>query len=71
MEDLLPNMLTWPDNANENTCYYLYIQAATNSYRYCMERCQQCLEQWATIIPARDGAVFKRSDSRSENILHP
>ena len=35
--DLLPNMLTWPDNMNQNAWYYLYIQEATNSNYYVMK----------------------------------
>ena len=33
-EDLLPGMITWPDNMDEDAWYYLYVQKATNGHTY-------------------------------------
>jgi len=33
-DGLLPGMNTWPDNANQNAWYFLYVQLATNSFYY-------------------------------------
>lgn len=33
-ESLLPEMRTWPDNADENQWYYLAMQEASNSHNY-------------------------------------
>lgn len=33
-ESLLPEMRTWPDNADENQWYYLAVQEASNSHNY-------------------------------------
>ncbi|MBR0140152.1 MAG: S-layer homology domain-containing protein, partial [Firmicutes bacterium] len=32
VDDLLPNMITWPDNKNTAKWYYLHVQEATNSH---------------------------------------
>lgn len=32
--DLLPGMITWPDNMDESAWYYLYVQEATNGHTY-------------------------------------
>ena len=32
--DLLPDMITWPDNMDEEAWYYLYVQEATNGHTY-------------------------------------
>jgi uncharacterized repeat protein (TIGR02543 family) len=70
-EDLLPDMLTWPDNANANAWYYLYIQSATNSYTFEWRGANDAFERWITIIPARNWAVLERPDSRPGDILRP
>jgi len=70
-EDLLPDMRTWPDNADINAWYYFYIQSATNSYTFQWRADDNALEQWVTIIPTRDWAVLERPDSRPEDILPP
>lgn len=33
-ENLLPGMITWPDNMDEDAWYYLYVQEATNGHSY-------------------------------------
>jgi len=70
-EDLLPDMRTWLDNANVDAWYYLYIQAATNSYRFTWRGIDNTFERWVTIIPPRNWAVLERPDSRPEDILRP
>jgi len=37
VNDLLPNMIIWPDNMDTYTWFYLYIQEATNSNEYMMQ----------------------------------
>jgi hypothetical protein len=68
-EDLLPNMQTWADNANESAWYYLYIQAATNSYTFQWRGAGNVFERWLTIIPPRDWTVLERPNSRPEDIV--
>ena len=70
-EDLLPDMKTWPDNANVNAWYYFYIQSATNSYTFQWRGAGNAFEQWVTIIPPRNWAVLERPDSSPEDILRP
>jgi len=66
--DLLPDMKTWPDNANTNAWYYLYLQAASNSYTY--ERKPDGIhERWLARIPVRNWAVLERPDSTPEDIM--
>lgn len=33
-ENLLPGMITWPDNMDEDAWYYLYVQETTNGHTY-------------------------------------
>ena len=68
--DLLPDMLTWPDNRNETSWYYLYIQSASNSYTFEWKPGGR-YEGWITIIEPRDWAVLERPDSRPEDIFLP
>jgi len=65
-EDLLPDMITWGDNANVNSWYFLYIQSATNSFTYTREDGSMA---WVTIRPARDWRVLERPDSTPDLIL--
>ncbi|MCL2568540.1 MAG: S-layer homology domain-containing protein [Oscillospiraceae bacterium] len=66
--DLLPNMVTWPDNANTNAWFYLYLQSASNSYTFRM-KADGIHESWVTLVPVRDWAVLERPNSRPEHIL--
>jgi surface protein len=67
-EDLLPNMLTWPDNANVNAWYYLYIQSATNSYTYSLKP-DGIHERWVAMIPTRNWAALERPESVPASIF--
>ncbi|MCL2569148.1 MAG: S-layer homology domain-containing protein [Oscillospiraceae bacterium] len=60
--DLLPNMRTWPDNANTGAWYYLYLQAASNSYTFTM-RPGSIHERWVALVPVRNWAALERPDS--------
>ena len=48
--DLLDDMIKWPDNMDTNQWYYLDIQEATNSHYY--ERKSSGTEYWTQIIEA-------------------
>ena len=61
-DDLLPNMISWTDNADPNTWYYKYIQEATNSHLYEMKEDGIC-EKWTELIPSRDWTVLQRPNS--------
>ena len=52
-DDLLEDMLTWPDNMNVNAWYYLYIQEATNSHYHVM-KADGIHETWTQLIAPRD-----------------
>ena len=60
-------MLTWLDNANEDTWYYLYMQSATNSYLYEWRDGGE-FKIWTDVIPPRDWVVLERPTSRPEDI---
>ena len=60
--DLLPDMITWPDNTDTNAWYYLYIQAASNSYTFEMKP-GDIYEQWIAIIPRHNWKALERPDS--------
>ena len=65
-EDLLLDMLTWPDNARENAWYYFYIQSATNSYTF---QWRGLFENWITIIEPREWWRLERPDSTPQSIF--
>ena len=66
--DLLPGMATWPDNANQNAWFYLYIQEATNSHDFEM-KADGVHETWTEIREPRDWTVLERPNSRPQDIL--
>jgi len=68
LDDLLPGMRTWPDNANTTTWFYLYIQEATNSHHY-VRKADGIHETWTQLLPPRDWAVLERPNSRPGDIL--
>ena len=47
--DLLPGMVTFPDNMDRRTWYYLYIQEASNSHNYTMNANNRH-ETWTSLI---------------------
>ena len=69
VEDLLPGMITWPDNANRNMWYYLHIQEATNSHNHEMKDCG-IFETWTELIPARDWRVLQLPTSTPQCIMN-
>lgn len=54
-EDLLPDMITWPDN-NPNDWYYLAVQEATNSHDF--TRKISGYETWTALTRNRDRSVY-------------
>jgi uncharacterized repeat protein (TIGR02543 family) len=52
-EELLPDMVTWRDNADPGVWYYYDIQEATNSHDYVRET-DGANENWVAILPNRD-----------------
>ena len=71
--DLLPDMVTWPDNpapavGKEPSWYYLYIQAASNSYGFRLKG-DGIHEYWVSLTTPRHWEVLERPNSRPEDIL--
>jgi len=60
--DLLPGMVTWPDNMNPNAWYYLYVQEATNSHYHIMKD-NGVHETWTELIGPREWWRLERLDS--------
>lgn len=54
-EDLLPDMITWPDN-KPNDWYYLAVQEATNSHDF--TRKISGYETWTALTRNRDWSVY-------------
>jgi len=67
-DDLLPGMITWPDNANPDRWYFTHIQEATNSHRHEMKECG-IHERWTELIAPRNWVVLQRPDSTPESIM--
>jgi len=63
----LPGMNTWPDNANTNAWYYLYLQSASNSYTFEMKQ-DGIHERWIALIPVRNWSALERPDSTPGSI---
>lgn len=51
--DLLPNMITWTDNADTSSWYYLPVQEATNSHYYEFKENSK-YEKWTELRETRD-----------------
>jgi len=64
-DDLLPDMRTWPDNADAETWYYLYLQSASNAYTY-QRKADGIHERWIALLLPRDWAALERPDSTPE-----
>ena len=58
-DDLLDDMVIWPDNMNVNAWYYLYIQEATNSHYHVM-KADGIHETWTQLIAPRDWRALER-----------
>ena len=67
-DDLLPNMVTWPDNANPHAWYYLHIQEATNSHRYVRKE-DGIHETWTELIQTPDWSALERPTSELDDVL--
>jgi len=66
---LLPNMVTFPDNRNPNSWYYLHIYMATNSYTYRWREDRDPYKELIEIIQPRDWSVLELPTSRPGDIL--
>jgi hypothetical protein len=58
-DDLLPGMLIWPDNMNQDAWYYLYIQEATNSQHHEM-KADGIHKRWIQLIQPRNWRLLER-----------
>jgi len=58
-EDLLPNMVTWTDNADKNAWYYLAVQEATNSHYYKFKTNSK-YEKWTELRETRDWTQLEK-----------
>jgi hypothetical protein len=58
-DDLLPQMITWPDNSNQNTWYFLYIQEATNSNYFEMKE-DSVHKTWTGLFAPRNWRALER-----------
>jgi len=68
VDDLHEDMLTWPDNEDEDAWYFIHIQAATNSYTY--ERREDGeFKIWLSIIDPREWWRLERPDSTPNSIF--
>ena len=56
-EDLLKDMVTWPDNQDPSQWYYLAIQEATNSHDY--ERTTGIYETWIQLRETPDWSQYE------------
>ena len=59
-EDLLDDMIKWPDNADASVWYYLAVQEATNSHDYSDKSDADKYEKWTKIRDARDWTELEK-----------
>ena len=59
-EDLLDDMIKWPDNADASVWYYLAVQEATNSHDYSVKSDADKYEKWTKIRDARDWTLLEK-----------
>jgi len=57
-EDLLPEMVTWPDNMDTTKWYYLTVQEASNSHGH--ERKPNGYEVWTELKEVPDWAALEK-----------
>ena len=63
-DHLLPDMITWVDNADTNAWYYAEIQEATNSHTYTWDKTS---EIWEKIRPVRDWSALEKRWSEAND----
>ena len=56
-QDLLPDMIVWPDNMDTSAWYYLDIQEATNSHTFA--KCTDGSERWVMLLPTKDWKQYE------------
>lgn len=56
-EDLLENMIKWPDNTDTSKWYYIDVQEASNGHTY--ERKTKPTEKWVALEPPRNWATLQ------------
>ena len=59
-EDLLDDMIKWPDNADASVWYYLAVQEATNIHDYSDKSDADKYEKWTKIRDARDWTLLEK-----------
>lgn len=59
-DDLLADMVIWPDNADTEKWYYRMVQEATNSHYYA--RKQNGYEYWIALREAPDWAAYEKQN---------
>ena len=59
-DDLLDDMIRWPDNADASRWYYLAVQEATNSHDSKDKSDADKYEKWTTIRDARDWTLLEK-----------
>ena len=59
-DDLLDDMIKWPDNADASVWYYLAVQEATNSHDYSDKSDADKYEKWTKIRDARDWTLLEK-----------
>ncbi|MCD7946868.1 MAG: InlB B-repeat-containing protein [Oscillospiraceae bacterium] len=70
ISDLLTGMVTFPDNMDQTTWYYLDIQEAINSHQYTRTetRNTNSAEAWSALMENRDWKLLERSTSSPSDI---
>ena len=56
-DDLLAEMINWPDNSDKSAWYYLAVQEATNSHDYKMKN--HIYEKWTALRDATDWTKYE------------
>ena len=59
-EDLLDDMIKWPDNADVSVWYYLAVQEATNSHDYSDKSDADKYEKWTKLRENRDWTELEK-----------
>ena len=72
-EQLLEDMIVWPDNMDETMWYYADIQEATNSHLYDLNRDDEDVpyEIWTELLPVRDWVALEQMWSEFDSAYNP
>ncbi|NLF80416.1 MAG: S-layer homology domain-containing protein, partial [Clostridia bacterium] len=70
-DQLLDDMIIWPDNLDQSAWYYADIQEATNSHDYKYKTVESAYETWTELLEVRDWVALEKQWSAANSSANP